>query len=258
MTCPDYLVPCAERNSHTAELRAKVWPADATAGMLGPEAVGRGGPSVIRFRCPKCRSDLEFGDSAAGRVVRCPDCPARLRVPGELTGDPPRRRKKRRRSEAEDSTELSETTGWIAPAIILGIGLVLSVGTRAMTGGTEGFAAGVGVVALRLVAAVPLSIAGMFIAAPLLGITFGTIGRAILRLAAINVLDVAIQLYMEAAGVGMLGFAITGPMNFLLFKWLFQLDFYETMFSVTVIGLIQFLALLTVTAAALRHAKWGP
>ena len=214
MTCPDYLVPCAERNSHTAELSAKVWPTDGTAGMLRPEAVGREGPPMIRFRCPKCRSDLEFGDSAAGRVVRCPGCQVRLRLPGELTGDPPRRKKKRRRPAPEDSTEPSETPEWVAPAIILGLGLVLSVGSTAVARGAEGAAAEAVLVGLRLLAAVPLSIAGLFIVAAVLGISFGTIGLAILKLAAINVLNVSIVLLAEASGAALLGFVITTPVTF--------------------------------------------
>ena len=178
MTCPDYRVPCAKRNSHTDELYAKAWPAAVTAGMLGPEAVGRGGPLVIRFRCPKCHADLEFGAAAAGRMVRCPGCRAGLRIPGELTATRPAAGKNAPPAEPEDSTKPGETPEWLAPAIILGIGLVLTIGSMAVSGGTEGAAIGFGTASPTAATTIPLSIAGMFIVAPLLGITFGTIGRA--------------------------------------------------------------------------------
>ena len=45
---------------------------------------------MIAFRCPKCSEELEFADAAAGRVVRCPECQTRLRLPGELVERPPR------------------------------------------------------------------------------------------------------------------------------------------------------------------------
>jgi hypothetical protein len=207
---------------------------------------------VIAFNCPKCKAELEFGDAAAGRIVRCPDCQVKLRLPGELSEERKPRRKKRRRIEEEESTEPSPTPEWLAPSIILGLGLTLSVGSLAVAGGTVGAAAGAVVVLIRLVFSVPLGIAGLFIAAPLLGTSFGTIGMAILKLAAINVLNVAILMMAEFSGAALIGYPIGSVINFLLFKWLFELEFTEAMFSVVVIGLIQFMAMLTVTAVALR------
>ncbi|HEX4590471.1 MAG TPA: hypothetical protein VH120_11110 [Gemmataceae bacterium] len=210
---------------------------------------------MIRLRCPKCRSDLEFGDSAAGRVVRCPACEARLRLPGELTADRPRRRKKRRQDD-EETTEPSPTPEWAAPSVLLALGLILSIGSLAVAGGKQGAAFGAAIVGLRLLTAVPLSVAGLFIVAPLLGITFGTIGMAILKLAAINVVAVSILLNVEFAGEpGFVGYALAAPIMWMMFKWLFELDFSETMIVVTVIDLIQFLAYLTVAAATLRAWK---
>src|SRR5207237_10197581 len=103
-----------------------------------PETVRRREPPVIAFRCPKCRSDLEFGDGAAGRLVRCPECRARIRLPGELTEEDRPRRKKRRRQDEVDATEPTETPEWVAPAIIFGVGLTLSVGSLAVAGGKTG------------------------------------------------------------------------------------------------------------------------
>jgi hypothetical protein len=212
---------------------------------------------VIAFNCPKCNASLEFADSAAGRIVRCSGCRVKLRLPGELSEDEPPRRKKRRGKPVEDEpTEPTGTPEWLAPTVILTIGLILTIGNLAVAGGNEGAATGATIVGLRLLTAVPLSIAGMFIVAPLLGITFGGIGTAILKLAAINVLTLSVVVMAESTGAGgILGYAIAAPIGWLLFKWLFELEFTETMISLTVIWLIQFLASLTVTAAALRAGR---
>jgi hypothetical protein len=199
---------------------------------------------------------LEFGDAAAGRIVRCPACRAKLRLPGELIDEEPPRRKKRRHRDADDTSQPGDTPEWIAPTIILALGLVLSIGSLAVAGGREGAASGFAIVGIRLLTAVPLGIAGMFIVAPLLGITFGTIGMAVLKLAAINVLTLSLVLNVEfAGGPALIGYALAALVMWFLFMKLFELDFSETMISVAVIDTIQFLAYLTVTAVALRTGK---
>jgi hypothetical protein len=196
---------------------------------------------------------LEFGDDSAGEIVRCPECRAKLRLPGELTGRTRRPRKKRRRRARTDD---GDAPIWLAPTVILVLGLTLTVGSLALAKGQEGATIGINEVAWRLLTAVPLSIAGMFIVAPLLGISFGTIGIAILKLAAINVTTLAIVMNVQfAGGATFVGYAIAAPAMWLMFKWMFELDFNETMISVTVIDLIQFLATLTVTAATLRAGR---
>jgi hypothetical protein len=186
----------------------------------------------------------------------------KLRLPGELPPEDeperarPRRKKRRRRPKLEETTEVGETPEWVAAAIILALGLILSVGGMAVAEGRDGFAIGLAAVGVRLLVTVPLSIAGLLITAPLLGITFGTIGMAILKLAAINVLSLSIALTAIFAGApALVGYALAAPIDWFLFKWLFELEFSETMIVLTVIGLIQFLANLAVTAAQLR-AGW--
>jgi hypothetical protein len=208
---------------------------------------------MIEITCPKCRSELSFGDGAAGRIVRCPACRVRLRLRGELTAADRPRQKKPRRQESDD---VGEAPDWLAPTVILVLGLALTVGSLALARGQGGAEIGLLVVAGRVFTAVPLSIAGMFVVAPLLGISFGTIGLAILKLAAINVTALAIVMNVQfAGGHAFFGYLIATPVMWGMFKWMFELDFNETMISVTVIDLIQFLATLTVTAAMLRAGK---
>ncbi|HEY1378429.1 MAG TPA: zf-TFIIB domain-containing protein [Gemmataceae bacterium] len=229
-------------------------------------------PPVIAFKCPKCRVTLEFADAAAGRLARCPACRARVRVPEPpppaeeevVTAPvaeeppPPRRRKKRRRPAPipDDTPEPGETPEWLPPTVLLALGLVLAVGSPAVMKGTEGFADGLATVGLHLLVTVPLSVAGLFIAAPLLGVTFGTIGMAVLKLAAINVLTLSLAMTAMFGGMpGYVAFTLVAPVGWLLFNWLFGLEFNETMFVLTVLWLIQFLADLTFTAAKLRAGK---
>jgi hypothetical protein len=204
---------------------------------------------------------LEFADEAAGRIVRCPDCRVKLRLPGELPPDDespveqPRRKKRRRRRPIEDkATEPGPTPEWVAPACVLALGLVLAVGGMAAALGREGFALGFMFVGLRLVFTVPLSIAALFIAAPLLGISFGPFSLAVLKLAAINVLTLGIALTAILGGIPpFIAYTAVAPIGWMLFNWLFELEFTETMIVLTLIWLIQNLAGLTVTMARLRQ-----
>jgi hypothetical protein len=210
---------------------------------------------VIAFTCPKCQQALEFKDAAAGRIVRCRGCQARLRAPGQLTetGGPRPVRKKRRPLDEDESVDVGETPEWIAPTVLLGLGLVLAVGGMAVTQGRDGFAAGLEIVALRLLLTVPFSVAGLFIAAPLLGLSFGPFTLAILKLAAISALELGLAMTAQFGGVpAWAAFTLVAPVGWLLFNWLFRLEPNETLFVLTVIWLIQFLVDLTVTAARLR------
>jgi hypothetical protein len=210
---------------------------------------------VIAVSCPKCRQALEFADAAAGRIVRCPGCRTRLRLPGQLTDEPPRR-KKRRRQPADDTAVVGETPEWVAPAVVLALGLVLAVGGMAVTQGRDGFREGLVVVGLRLLLTVPFSVAGLVLAAPLLGVSFGPFGLAVLKLSAISVLTLGIALTLQFGGMpAWMAVTLVSPVGWLLFHWLFALEFSETMFVLTVIWLIQFLAYLVVAGARLRAWK---
>jgi hypothetical protein len=215
---------------------------------------------VIAFNCPKCRSALEFADDAAGRIVRCPECQVKLRLPGELPSEDeperarPRRKKRRRREEVEETTEVGETPEWVAPAIILALGLVLAVGGMAVTKGRDGFAVGLLVVTLRLVVTVPFSVAILFVAAPLLGVSFGPITTALLKLSSISVLTLGISMTLQFGGMpGFMASSLVAPIGWGLFKWLFELEFTETLFVVVLTWLVQSLIGLTLAMIMLKQ-----
>jgi hypothetical protein len=223
-----------------------------------PPAARPGGRRMITFNCPKCHQALEFKDAAAGRIVRCRGCEAKLRAPGQLAPAPdPLRRKKRRREPVEDagdSNDVGVVPEWVAPASLLGVGLLLAVGGMAVTKGRDGFAAGLLIVALQLVVTVPFNVAILFIAAPLLGVSFGPITTALLKLSSISVLTLGMSMTLQFGGMpGFMASSLVAPIGWGLFKWLFELEFVETLIVVAVTWLVQSLVGLTLAIIMLKR-----
>src|SRR5271156_1946874 len=93
----------------------------------------------------------------------------------------------------DDTIETTSVWEVKAPLGLLIFGLSMLVIHGLATGGARGGAAmllGIGV--LRLVY-LPMTVATMFIAAPLLGVTFGELGPAIVKIAGIYVFSFAVQ-----------------------------------------------------------------
>jgi hypothetical protein len=210
---------------------------------------------VIAFTCPKCQQALEFKDAAADRIVRCRGCQARLRAPGQLaeSGDRRPSSKKSRRVEDDEMPDVGETPEWVVPAVLLAVGLMLSVGGMAVSEGRDGFVAGLAFVAVRLLVTVPFSVIALFITAPILGVSFGPFTIAVLKLAAINVFTLGIAMTFQFGGIpAFMTYSLVAPIGWGLFKWMFQLEFSETMIVLVLTGLIQFLAQMTVATAMSR------
>lgn len=215
---------------------------------------------MLTCTCPKCKSRSEFPSSVAGKVVRCSECGTklRLRTPGESAPEQaksatPKPARRRRRRPAVPDDELTTTSEWIAPTLILGLGLLLAIGGMAIAKGQAGASESVLQVFVQLIIAVPLSTAGLFIAAPLLGVSFGDIRMAILKLAAINTLTLSIAITAGQGGAHpLLGQVIAAPIGWGLFKWLFDLDFSETLFVLTLIGVMQWIARLSILALEMQ------
>jgi uncharacterized protein YbaR (Trm112 family) len=65
---------------------------------------------MVRLRCPGCKELLEFGDSARGTSVACPECDKKFRIPEAkpALAAPPARRSKPRVDEDEEDTDEDE------------------------------------------------------------------------------------------------------------------------------------------------------
>jgi hypothetical protein len=228
---------------------------------------------VFSFACTKCHYAMKFDDADAGRLVVCPNCGTRLRLPalpfparaparGREPDDTPvaaedelpvrRGRRRAKRGEVRDEPEAGvaePTPEWVEPAVLLGIGLLLAVGGVFVAGGAAALLLSV---VLRLAITVPISVVGMFVAAKMLGISFGTLGLAILKLAAISVFTLGIVATGDMTGWPVAGILIAIPVGWLLFSRLFDLDFLETLWSLVIIGVIQWLAGLLFAQVAQR------
>src|SRR5262249_31330211 len=108
-------------------------------------------------------------------------------------------------------------------------------------------------VVVQMVVSVPLSIAGMFVAAPLLGVSYGTVGLAILKLAAITALTNGIAITAELLGAPPVGYVIGLGASWFLFGQFFQLEFQETLVSLIIIGMVKWVVGMFVAMALLKH-----
>ncbi len=225
---------------------------------------------MINLDCPKCQEPLAFADERRGDDVRCPRCRSLLRLPARRpaagtpapTSRPPmpakpkpprdddviaevavvggrrKTRRKRRRSPAGGSFEMPD---WVVPLVLFACAAL----TNALLAlrDTENGKGLLVFAAIDLAVTVPVTIGGMVVAAAALGVNFGDIVTACLKVAA--VVSVVQCIYL----VGMLGetgdrsaavvLLLAAPVYWGLFAWLFELTFVEAIQATVLIGLIQ-------------------
>ena len=200
--------------------------------------------------CPNCGGLLHAPNLAAGHAVRCNKCGYTFAVPDHVPGGQSarrdaereeRQRRHRERSHSKKETDAS-TREWLVPTALLVVGLMLALSGIFVHEGAAGVRGLVIVVAVNLAVTVPITIAAMHIAAALLGTSFGTLGTAILKLAAINVLYLGIVLTGALVGVPLIGLIVGVVVSWVLFSFLFDLAWYETLISLLIIGVIHFIA----------------
>jgi hypothetical protein len=126
---------------------------------------------------------------------------------------------------------------WKAPLVLLGIGLVGSLIVLFVKDGL--LVALVGVV-LHVVLSVPLTIGAMYLVARLIGVSFGFLNTAVLKLAAISLFSLALNLLFDWMGVWYVGWIVAGIASLFLFSKFFELDARETVLSVVLILVIRF------------------
>src|SRR5947209_6583074 len=149
--------------------------------------------------CPNCGGLLRAPDVKAGHAVRCTKCGYTFAVPDkEPSGERPRHDAKReeraaRRRPRPTADADAPRPEWIVPTVLLVVGLLLAGSGIFLQEGAAGVTGLLIVIAANLVT-VPITIAAMYVAAAVLGTSFGTVGMAILKLAAINVLYLGIVL----------------------------------------------------------------
>jgi hypothetical protein len=185
-----------------------------------------------------------------------PRPPRRLRAEAAEEPDPPRparpkRTKKFRKqlpAEEDDSHERAlRHYEWVVPSIVLGVGVILTgVGTVGVAG-KEGALHDIGVMTVGLFVSVPLTIGALMVGGILMGIEYGRVGPAILKIAAITLVVNGVLWIGDWARLpGMLTLPVACLISFGLFMTMFDLDTWETNASLGMVNALTFLAHLII------------
>jgi hypothetical protein len=200
--------------------------------------------------CPNCGGLLRAPDLKAGHAVRCNKCGYTFAVPDHVPGghsahrDAEREERQRRhRGRSRSAKETDASPGeWLVPTALLVVGLMLALSGIFVHEGAAGVRGLLILIAVNLAVTIPITIAAMYVAAAVLGTSFGALGTAILKLVAINVLYLGIVLTGTFVGAPVIGLVVGVVVSWVLFSFLFDLAWYETLISLLIIGLIHFFA----------------
>jgi hypothetical protein len=91
---------------------------------------------------------------------------------------------------------------------------------------------------------VPLTVAAMYLAASLLGVSYGILKTAMLKLAAIALFTGSLHLVGDWLGYPISSWLVAALVSLYLFSNCFDLDIRETVLSVIAISVIRFVLLL--------------
>jgi hypothetical protein len=137
---------------------------------------------------------------------------------------------------------------WQVPLALLIVGFVtLVIGVLAAPGDLKTAGALVGIV-LYLVLYVPLTVAAMYIVASFLGVSFGFLNTALLKLAGITLFTLSLNEIGNWLGIPILGWLVALIATYFLFSYCFYLDAMETIKSVVLISAIRYVLGLMIAA----------
>lgn len=137
------------------------------------------------------------------------------------------------------------------PLGLLAAGLVIMGGMAAFRAGPAGLAVELAATGVYLAIMVVVGLAACFLAAKLMGIQYGTLGSASLKLAAIFIFPGAVSLLIPWA---CLSWLVSLVIYWGLIEWLFELNPVETVVTVLVIFAVNLAAIALVIAAGLSLA----
>jgi hypothetical protein len=123
-----------------------------------------------------------------------------------------------------------------APLVLLGGSLLVFAALSFAGSGAEGAGALLGAVALSLVIDVVLGIIGLYLAAAVLGIDFGNLGTAVLKLAAILCAPIAVATLIPVPLVALISAIV---LYWWLLSWLFELSGRDLVISVVILFLVR-------------------
>jgi hypothetical protein len=120
---------------------------------------------------------------------------------------------------------------FLTPLVLLVIGLIALLGSALAIHGGAGVLAAWVLFALVCLVQVPITIAGMYLLTAVLGISYGLLRSALLKLAAITTFVLGFTLLGDAFGYPILTQFLLLPVSWYLFGALFDLDVWETVVS---------------------------
>jgi hypothetical protein len=117
------------------------------------------------------------------------------------------------------------------PLFILAVGLVALLASAITIGGGVGALEAGLLFAFVCLVQVPITIAVMYLLAAVLGISYGLLRSALLKLAAITIFVIGFSLVGEVCGYPILAQMALLPLSWYLFGSFFELDVWETLVS---------------------------
>ena len=158
-------------------------------------------------------------------------------------------------STQDEAIETTSAWEWKVPLGLLIVGLAVLVIHGLATMGAKGGAAMLLGLGLLLGIYLPITIAAMFIAAPLVDVTFGEFGPAVLKIAGIYVFSSAIQDVAATTVHPALGWALGLGASLALFRKAFELDSGEAIKAVFVIWVVRGLLALAIASLLSQGAR---
>ena len=132
---------------------------------------------------------------------------------------------------------------WYWPAAILAVGLVVCFVGGIGAGGAVGLVQTVGILILGLAVSIPVAVAALMAVGMVIGINYGRLGPAVLKLAAIICVANGIMLLGAWRGLPFFVYCpVSCIITFGLFMTQFELDHWEANLSVGAINLLSFVA----------------
>lgn len=146
-------------------------------------------------------------------------------------------------TEEDDHDRALREYEWIVPGVLLGLGVIMCfVGAFGAAGKAAAFHT-IGVMVIGLIITVPITIGALMIVGMLVGIEYGRLGPAILKIAAITFVVNGIYFIGDWLKLpGFVVFPLGCFISFGLFMSQFELDVWETNASVGAINVLTFIA----------------
>ncbi len=194
--------------------------------------------------CPQCNASL------GAKAVLCTQCGYDLRSGTKTTirKDSKLDDEELRRRDQEAMQRQHLLKERLVPLGLIGAAIVTFGGVIAAYGGVEALATTWLGLGMNVAVGVGLMLVACFLTAKMLGVSFGPLGSAVLKLAAIYLFPDAVDLGVYAVtDLSFIGWITSIVLYFVLLSWLFDLDFGETMICAVVIFMVQMVAGFVVT-----------